>query len=114
MGPGELDIDVQATDGVTSVRVTGEIDLSTAGDVIAAVGAAARPGGRIELDLRPVGFMDSSGVAALTRCRRLVDATGGALTVRCAATGPVAQLVRWTGLGQVLDIRLEGAPPPSR
>jgi hypothetical protein len=36
-----------------------------------------------------------------------VDAAGGALTVRCASTGPVAQLVEWTGLQQVLDIRLE-------
>jgi anti-sigma B factor antagonist len=107
MGPGELEIDIQAADGVTAVRVAGEIDLSTAEDVVVAVGTAARPGGRIELDLRPVAFMDSSGVAALTRCRRLVDAAGGALTVRCASTGPVAQLVEWTGLQQVLDIRLK-------
>lgn len=112
MRPGQLDIDVRVSGGVTAVRVTGEIDLATAADVVEAVGMAARPGGAIELDLRPVAFMDSSGVAALNRCRRLVDAAGGTLTVRCASTGPVAQLVEWTGLGRVLDIRREAAPGP--
>lgn len=107
MDPGSLEIVVAAGRQGSAVQVAGEIDLATAQDVVRAVEAAVALGADVELDLRDVAFMDSSGVAALTRCRRLAERAGGSLVVRCAATGPVAQVVEWTGLGQVVDIRLE-------
>jgi anti-sigma B factor antagonist len=111
MGPGSLQIDVATTIEGSSVRVAGEIDLAGAPEVTRAVEAALAPGVLIELDLRAVEFMDSSGVAALTRCRRLAEDAGGGLVVRCMAHGAVAQLIEWTGLAQVVDIRFE--PPTS-
>jgi anti-sigma B factor antagonist len=107
MDTGSLEIDVATTEEGSAVRVSGEIDLASAPEIVGVVQAALAPGARIELDLRGVGFMDSSGVAALTRCRRLAEDAGGSLVVRCAATGPVAQLIEWTGLGQVVDIRMD-------
>ena len=110
MSPGGLDIATDVHDGHASIAVSGEIDLATVEALVAAVERSAPPGGTVEIDLREVDFMDSSGVAALNRCRRLAQELDAAFVVRCRAGSPVAQLLEWTGLVGVVDVRIEDAP----
>lgn len=105
----QLDIEAHVRDDTGVVRVQGEVDLDTVDQLVAAVGAAMPPGGRVEIDLREVGFIDSAGVAGLNRCRRQAVRIGTEVTVLCVDGGPVAKLLHWTGLARVLDVRSEPA-----
>ncbi len=107
MPPGGLDIATEHQAGRSRVGVVGEIDLATVDRLTEAVEAATPPGGIVEIDLRSVDFMDSAGVAALNRCRRHAADLGAELIVLARAGGPVAQLIEWTGLAGVVDVRLE-------
>jgi anti-anti-sigma factor len=93
--------------GRTLLGIGGELDLATAPDLVAAVEQSTPAGGAVEIDLRDVEFMDSSGIAAISRCRRHVDAMDAQMVVRIRAGGPVAQLVEWTGLATVVDITVD-------
>jgi anti-anti-sigma factor len=104
----DLNIDAKVDDsGHSRVHVTGEIDLATVQSLVDAVGKAIPSGGTVELDLRDVDFMDSAGVAGINRCRRMAGAVDADLVVLCRAGGSVAQLLEWTGLVQVVDVRVE-------
>jgi anti-sigma B factor antagonist len=66
-------------DGAVVVEVRGEIDLSTA-DLVRE--PAKAPGAdRIVLDLRGVGFMDTSGIRLVVELMRAEDAGGARLTI---------------------------------
>jgi anti-anti-sigma factor len=60
-------------DGAPVVEVTGEVDLSTAGQVEQAITQAAAGGARVVVDLSGVAFLDSSGVTALLRSAKEHD-----------------------------------------
>jgi len=90
--------------GQARVEVSGEIDLATVDRLIEAVERSTPPGGFVEIDLRDVDFMDSAGIAALNRCRRHAGSLGAELRVLARAGGPVAQLIKWTGLDGVVDV----------
>src|SRR6478672_4056544 len=95
---GQLKIDRDTTPDATTLRISGEVDLATVDTLVEAVEAGVPSGGTLVLDLTGVEFMDSAGVAAVNRCRRLIAAADAKMVVRCRAGGPVAQLVSWTGL----------------
>lgn len=110
MPPADLNIEATLDDaGRSHVHVTGEIDLATVQALVDAVGKAIPPGGAVELDLRDVDFMDSAGVAGINRCRRMASAVDADLVVLCRAGSSVAQLLEWTGLVRVVDVRVEAA-----
>lgn len=100
-----LGIESHVRHDVGVVRVQGEVDLDTVEQLVDAVSAATPPGGRVEVDLREVGFIDSAGVAGLNRCRRQALRMDTDVTVLCAEGSPVAKLLHWTGLARVLDVR---------
>jgi anti-sigma B factor antagonist len=65
------------SDGAESVvRVEGELDLATAGELWAAVERAVGDGGRLVFDLSRVTFIDSSGLGVLIRAHQLLDGHG--------------------------------------
>lgn len=69
--------------GVVVVTVAGEVDLSTASqvpEVLSAALAEHRPR-LIEVDLRDVPFMDSSGINLLVRSRRVAGQVGCELRI---------------------------------
>lgn len=105
--PGGLQIALDHAPGRTRVAVTGEIDLATVSGLLEAVENGTPPEGTLEIDLRQVDFMDSAGIAALNRCRRHTQSLGATLVLFVRAGGPVAQLIEWTGLDTVLDVRLD-------
>jgi anti-sigma B factor antagonist len=102
-----LDIDAEAAEGVAVLRLSGELDLVTAPDLVAAVVAAAVEGTaqHVTVDLGGVDLVDSSGLAAFVRSYRLVTARDGTLSVRGAAPH-IRKMFSITGVDQV--ITLEG------
>ena len=75
-------ITTERSDGATTVRLVGEIDLSLREQAAAALDAvqvAARP---VVLDLAGVTFIDSSGVSFLLQCRKVCARDGLAFQVR--------------------------------
>ncbi len=110
MASPHLDIESHVRNDVGVVRVSGEVDLDTVGQLVEAVTASTPEGGTIEVDLRAVGFIDSAGVAGLNRCRRQALRVDADVVVLCVEGGPVAKLLQWTGLTRVLDVRAEPGP----
>jgi anti-anti-sigma factor len=100
--PG-FEIDVRPGDGArTMVVVAGEVDLTTAGEMRTTV-AEQLAAGPVVLDLRPVRFMDSSGVAALDALRREAAEQGWTLRVCAELPERVKQILDLTGMTKMLD-----------
>jgi anti-sigma B factor antagonist len=77
----ELRIDTFGAAGTVRLRVSGEVDLATAAQLEAAIGACAGEstnGTPVVLDLTAVTFIDSSGLAVVLRAN---DALAGRLSV---------------------------------
>lgn len=104
-------------DGTLVVRLAGELDVATAPTVAEFVQlevAAVQPE-RLVVDVSEVGFVDSSGLAALLAIRRGVPA--GTLVLHGA--GPqLLRLLTITGVDQLLTVEADGpwteadGPPP--
>lgn len=105
MNPSPLAIESHVRNGAGTVRVRGELDIDGVERLVEAVGAATPPGGRVEVDLCEVTFIDSAGVAGINRCRRQATRREAELTVVCLDGSPVAKLLQWTGLARVMDVR---------
>ncbi|MEV4859527.1 STAS domain-containing protein [Streptomyces ossamyceticus] len=103
--------------GTTVVELRGEIDLLTAQILAARLDAlTAGPCPDLVLDLRPVSFIDCSGLALLCRTRNRVLARCGRL--RLIADSPRFQrILRCAGLAGVFATYTtpsRGSPPHSR
>jgi anti-anti-sigma factor len=83
------------------IRATGEIDLSCVDELRRAVLHAAANAERVLLDLSPVEFIDTTGLATLIELRSTLQGRGVLFEVE-AADGPVRQAVDVTGLGHLL------------
>jgi anti-sigma B factor antagonist len=91
-----------AREGSTAiVSASGEIDLSTVGDLREAVTEAAQECDRLRLDLSGVEFIDSTGLGGLLELRSTLRARSVTLEI-VAGEGPVRQAVEITGLGELL------------
>lgn len=71
-----MELDVQEFDGVTLMRVAGEIDGSTAPLLQDQVLVAAQPGCRLLLDMSLVEFMSSAGLRVLLLLHRQISGSG--------------------------------------
>jgi len=81
--PDEFSVEVVRHGGALIVAAHGEVDMATAGELRAACGAADA---MLVLDLRAVGFMDTSGLNLVMECQRRADADGmGFAVVRGSA-----------------------------
>lgn len=98
-----MDTEVSHSDGVTTVRLSGEIDTYTVPQVRGAFQKVpATTGHKVVVDLTDVTFLDSSGIGAIIGLhRRVVDADGRLVLV---CTGMPLQLVRLMSLDQVIDV----------
>jgi len=77
-----LQITTESGDGWHRVVPVGEVDLTSADQLRAAIEEIA--GSTVVVDLSGVTFMDSSGIAALVAARRQVEADGNGLVLRGA------------------------------
>ena len=74
-----LELTVEGHDGVTLLRVSGEIDMATAPELGACMSGLT---GKVVVDLEGVTFLDSRGIAALVVARGQLTDAGGSLTLR--------------------------------
>ena len=89
----------------TRLAVAGEVDLAGGGELRAAMERAAReraPG--VELDLREVSFLDSSGLAAVLSGARLLDAHGCALRTESPHGSEARLVIEMAGVGKLLGL----------
>lgn len=91
----------------TELRVAGEVDLASAGELVLR-GQQALEGGGLVLDLEAVSFMDSSGVRALEALMRTAEETGAPLAIRPQLAPNVREVLELTGLLQVLPFEARG------
>jgi anti-sigma B factor antagonist len=99
-----LKVEMQNGGGDVLLAVCGEVDMATAPDLDAALERAlVGDGGRLIVDLREVGFLDSAGLALLVRHDRNAATSGRHLIV---VKGPphVQQVFELTGLSKHLTM----------
>jgi len=70
-----------AADGGTHVAIFGELDLATVGEAEAALDEAVAAEGRVVIDLRACGFVDSRGIAALVKAALRLNDEGRDLVI---------------------------------
>lgn len=85
------------------LRVSGEVDLNTAGELQSAGEQAIQmyERRRLVVDLAGVGFMDSTGLGALVSLRNLIGEQGGTIAL-ANVPAEVAKLLKITALDQAL------------
>lgn len=97
-------------DGIALISLSGELDLTVAPLLDAAVTAVLDDGlRRVLLDLDALRFCDSTGLGALLRASRRVGEADGTCVV-AAARGPVSRLLELTSMEQALRISPEVQP----
>ena len=94
----------ERTSGTHVLVVDGELDVASAPRLVAAFDdvLATRPPS-VLIDVSQVQFADSSGLAALIRCRRRAVRCDSRLLVD-AGEGAVARILELTHLHQVFDL----------
>jgi anti-sigma B factor antagonist len=89
-------------DGTPVLTVTGEVDMSNAGALGAALTAALPGEGALALDLTAVTYLDTSGLACLFAHARRLDIT---------VTDTLATVLAISGLADLARVRVTGPGP---
>jgi anti-anti-sigma factor len=107
-GDRENALQVRVERGAEGARVVlaGELDLAGAERAEAALVEAQVAGETLEVDLRELLFMDSTGLKLIVACRNRAVEGGGRLVVS-VAEGAVRRLLELTGLDAELELRLD-------
>ena len=95
-----VDLSTRECDGHVVVALRGELDVADAVSVAAALAAVAAREPEIIVDLAGLEFIDSSGVAALARGRKLARDAGGDLRLAAAQQ----QVLRVLTLTRLIDV----------
>jgi anti-sigma B factor antagonist len=97
-----LQVERSDEEGVAVLRLQGDLDIATAGQVPEFVAPIVREGiKQLVVDLREVQLIDSVGVRALLHVRRRVWRNDGAAAFVCAEE-PTGRVLRVMGLYDVL------------
>ncbi|MEU5906952.1 STAS domain-containing protein [Micromonospora sp. NPDC047527] len=100
--------------GSVCLRLAGELDMSTAPELTAAIDRLTAAGERrMVLDLSDLTFCDSTGMAVFVRGDNRAAADGGWLRLT-GAVGRVDRVLRVTGLAEVLRYQPDSIDPASR
>lgn len=94
-----VDVSTRECDSQVVVALRGQLDMAEAAGVAAAFTAVAARGPQIIVDLAGLEFIDSSGVAALVRGRKLTRQAGGELLL----AAPRQQVLRVLTLTRLVD-----------
>jgi anti-sigma B factor antagonist len=85
------------------VSVAGEVDISTADELRAAIETAGAEAFEIWVDLSATTFMDSSGLHVLANCHTRLANENRRLALICPAS-PVLRVLTLTGFDRLLEI----------
>lgn len=101
----ELSLATQEVAGHTVVEVRGEVDVYTAPELRERLLEILHEGAdqRVVVDLRPVDFMDSTGLGVLVGALKRVRMAGGDLPLVCDSE-KLLKIFRITGLDQVFAL----------
>jgi anti-anti-sigma factor len=90
---------------IAVARVAGELDSSTAYELVTAVGPALTSDhhSAVVLDLRAVTFADSAGLGAIATLARHANDAGIELALRSCSPA-VAKLLSISGLDRIVDV----------
>jgi anti-anti-sigma factor len=92
-------------DGVTVVTLTGEIDMSNAGDLRAAIlDSTANELLGLVLDCRTLEYIDSAGIQLLYRLGDALRARGQTLRVVIPPGSPASDALRLAGVQRHVDV----------
>ena len=99
-----LEIEVQQTESRTLVMLAGELDVSTASHLYAALSDLELTDTRnVILDLAKVTFMDSTGLSVIVTEHKRLNHVNGTLTI-FSPPSSIRRLFEITGLTATLDI----------
>jgi anti-sigma B factor antagonist len=101
--PGTLTVAVESDDTAHVVRIAGELDVNTRGDVDAVLAGLSKPPLIVILEVSDLVFIDSTGLkSVLNEHRRAREA--GYEFVLVGALGPVRETLRLTALDLTLPL----------
>jgi anti-anti-sigma factor len=95
-----VDLDTRECDGQMVVVLCGELDVTDAAGVAAALAAIATREPAIIVDLAGLKFIDSSGLAALAHARKQARHSGGDLQL----AGPQQQVMRILTITRLIEV----------
>jgi anti-sigma B factor antagonist len=97
-----------SVDGGTDVAIFGELDLATVDEVEAALDEAIEAPGRVVIDLRACGFVDSTGIAALVKAAVRLHEQHRALLIK-GVKERVMRIFEVAGIAAMENIGIEPA-----
>jgi anti-anti-sigma factor len=92
---------LEVVDGAAVVRVTGEVDIATAGCLADVLRSVSDEGLDVVLDLSRVTLLDVVGLRPIDEARRRLEAHGRSISIR-GASGIVLRLLQLTDLGALV------------
>jgi anti-anti-sigma factor len=99
-----FEIASSAAGRVTVVAVSGEVDMTTAPDLLRALELVSDQSEGVVVDLTATTFLDSSGLNALLTGRRVLEERGIALHVVLPEDNPVRRVFEITQLTESLSV----------
>lgn len=109
MNPAPFEVKVgDLENGVRTISVRGELDLSTAPDLESPLEEALDSGeGSVLIDLSQCEFIDSTGIALIVRAWQRLDGDGnGRALVICSQNDQVRRVLEITGLELSIPVHL--------
>jgi len=108
MVSADLRCDVSRDDGVVTIALAGDIDVSSVAAMREALEQAVRAGSAlVVVDFSQLSFLDSTGINCLVQARADGEAVGCRLLVR-NATGIARRVLEITGLAELMCEELAG------
>ncbi len=99
-----LEIRVESIEGIPVVAAAGDVDMLTSNRLREAVLDVINAGNnRLVIDLREVGFLDSSGLMVLIQALKRTRQAGGGVAL-ADRTQPLRPVIRVTGLNKTFGI----------
>jgi anti-sigma B factor antagonist len=109
VNPAPFEVKVgELENGVRTISVRGELDLSTAPDLEGPLDEALNSGeGSLLIDLSRCEFIDSTGIALIVRAwQRLDSGENGRALVICSQNDQVRRVLEITGLELSIPVHL--------
>ena len=99
------DVTFETLEGVVVARLDGEVDMSNASELGAAITASIPSEARgLVLDLGDVGYVDSAGIHVLFELRERLTRRGQEIRLVLATDSPVATALEYAGVQSMLGV----------
>ena len=83
VAPAKFTVEVHDLSGLTVLKLSGELDLSSAETLREAMLSLDLDAANVEMDLRGLSFLESSGIGVIISACKRIRASGGTFSVSC-------------------------------